>query len=60
MNADPRSVGSVISESRSAPIASTCRAEPERTMSLAIATAWQKPAHAAETSNAAACSVPRS
>ena len=60
MKAVPRSVGSVISESFSTPMTSTCRALPARTMSEASAMPWQKPAHAAETSYAAACSVPSS
>jgi hypothetical protein len=38
MNAVPRSVRSVMSLSRSTPIASTYFALPPRTMSLAIAT----------------------
>ncbi len=60
MNAVPRSVGSVMSESRSTPTTSTCLALPARTKSLARATPWQKPAHAAEMSNAAAWLVPSS
>ena len=60
MNAVPRSVGSVMSESRSTPIARTYFALPERTMSDARATPWQKPAQAAEMSNAAAGVQPSS
>ena len=60
MNAVPRSVGSVMSDSRSTPITSTCPALPPLTMSAARATPWQKPAQAAEMSNAAAWSVPSS
>jgi hypothetical protein len=54
MNAVPRSVGSVMSDSRSTPITSTYFALPERTMSAAIPIPWQNPAHAAEMSRAAA------
>ena len=49
-----------MSESRSTPITRTCLALPPRTMSEASATPWQKPAQAAEMSNAAAWSVPSS
>ena len=49
-----------MSESRSTPITSTWPALPARTKSEAIATPWQKPAQAAEMSNAAAWSVPSS
>ena len=60
MNAVPRSAGSVMSESRSTPMTSTWPALPPATMSAARATPWQKPAQAAEMSNAAAWSVPSS
>ena len=53
MKAVPRSSGSVMSESRSTPITITWRALPPRTKSEAMATPWQKPAHAAEMSKAA-------
>ena len=49
-----------MSESRSTPITRAYLAVPVRTKSEAIATPWQKPAQAAEMSNAAALSVPSS
>src|SRR6478672_4968110 len=58
MNAVPRSPTSVRSESRSTPITRAWPALPARTRSAASATPWQKPAQAAEMSNAAAWSVP--
>ena len=60
MNAEPRSVMSVKSDSFSTPMTRTNLALPPRTMSLASETPWQKPAQAAEMSNAAAWSVPSS
>ena len=49
-----------MSVSRSTPITSTCLALPPRTMSEPSARPWQKPAQAAEMSNAGALSVPSS
>ena len=49
-----------MSLSRSTPITSTWPALPPRTMSAASEMPWQKPAQAAEMSNAAAWSVPSS
>ena len=60
MKAVPRSPMSVMSESRSTPMTRAYLALPPRTRSLAMATPWQKPAQAAEMSNAAAWSVPSS
>ena len=60
MNAVPRSVESVMSESRSTPITSTWPAPPPRTIWSASASPWQKPAQAAEMSKAAAWLVPSS
>ena len=60
MKAVPRSKRSVRSLSRSTPITSAWPALPARTMSDAMAMPWQKPAQAAEMSNAAAWLVPSS
>ena len=47
-----------MSVRRSTPMTRTCVALPARTMSEAIAMPWQKPAQAAEMSNAAAGVAP--
>ena len=60
MNAVPRSVESVMSESLSTPITRTWPAPPPRTIWSASASPWQKPAQAAEMSKAAAWLVPSS
>ena len=58
MNAVPRSVGSMKRLSCSTPMTRTCCSAPERTIDDARLSAWQKPAHPAEMSNAAAASRP--
>ena len=58
MKAEPRSVLSVKSDSFSTPTTRTNSALPPRIMSLARLTPWQKPAHAAEMSKAAAGVAP--
>ena len=54
MNAVPRSVGSMKRLSCSTPMTSTWLSAPARTIDAARLSAWQKPAHPAEMSNAAA------